>query len=590
MPAPRLVTLWKQCSSQPLTLASIILLSVTAISSLRFLIVPNLRRLHLQVNLTLFDYGFYGFYPTRDYVSVEYKSPDVEIAQWDAECSHDYVFIAPHGNAVEDPAAMILDSRGNLVWMMPFFDGAQDFRVQEYLGAKYLTYWHGRGSWSMLDSSYIHRFEIEPVGNFDGNMHDLRITENGTALITIYETIPTDLSTIGGPLYGYIRDCLFQEIEVGTGKLLFQWRISDHVPFDSSFKEIKGSGWDRDDAYDAYHVNSIDKDQFGNYLLSSRHTHSILSIDGKSGEILWTLGGKFNDFIDISEGKATDFAWQHDARWHDDYTLTLLDNTAEWFLDGPTQSRAMTLELDVPNRVARLRATYFHPEGIRATSQGNVQVLSESGNVFVGWGHCAAYTEFSKNGRVLCDTHFGPSNWFQLGQVVSYRVTKSSWIGRPNTIPAAAVIGSSVFVSWNGATEVVAWRLELWDGFSIDDMQFDPSKVVKKDGFETEIELPPDLSTVYYRVVALNDQYDILGMTEVLGKQQNWAFRDLVQSYVGLFSQGVGLSIFMLGCSFLLVAYWAFKKCACPFISHHYRLVPSNINENGEDEVSLSPL
>lgn len=152
MPASRLVGLWKQCCSQRLTLVSVFLLTTTAITTVIFLVVPNLQRLHLQVDLTLFDYGFYGFYPTRQYVSVEYKSPDVEIAQWDAKCSHDYVFIAPHGNAVDDPAAMILDSRGNLVWMMPFFDGAQDFRVQEYLGDKYLTYWHGRGSWSMVCS------------------------------------------------------------------------------------------------------------------------------------------------------------------------------------------------------------------------------------------------------------------------------------------------------------------------------------------------------------------------------------------------------------------------------------------------------
>jgi hypothetical protein len=137
-----------------MTLASVFLLSITTITTIKFLIVPNLQRLHLQAGLTLFDYGFYGFYPTRHYASVEYKSPDVEIAQWDAKCSQDYVFMAPHGNAVDDPAAMILDSRGNLVWMMPFFDGAQDFRVQEYLGNKYLTYWHGRGSWSMVCSPH----------------------------------------------------------------------------------------------------------------------------------------------------------------------------------------------------------------------------------------------------------------------------------------------------------------------------------------------------------------------------------------------------------------------------------------------------
>lgn len=420
-------------------------------------------------------------------------------------------------------------------------------------------------------------------------MHDFRITKNDTALVTIYDTVRADLSALGGPKHGYMRDCLFQEIDIANGTLLFEWRISDHVPFNTSFEALRGNGWDHDDAYDAYHINSIDKDQSGNYLLSSRHTHSILSIDGKSGEILWTLGGKLNDFTDTSEGRATDFAFQHDARWHDDHTLTLLDNQAEWFLDEPTHSRAVTLDLDVPNRVASVRRTYTHPEQLRSTSQGNVQVLPGSGNVFVGWGHCAAYTEFSPEGEPLCEAHYGAANWFQLGQVYSYRVARGRWIGRPDTPPSAAVAGSSIFVSWNGATEVAAWRLERGNASSAGEMEFDMVRVVEKEGFETEIELPEDFSTTYYRVVALNRQNHILGATELLGAPPNRSLADFVRNNtVDVLSFGELFSIFMLGASFLMVLVWASRFCTCRLRSHRYRLISLDSDTIASEELPLS--
>jgi hypothetical protein len=140
-----------------LPVASGVFVFITAIAATCFLLVPVLQRLHLQFGISLFDYGFHGFYPTRHYVSFDLESPDVELAHWDARCSDDFVFLAPHGTAIEGSWPLILDARGNLVWTMPTVDTTQDFHVQEYLGEKYLTYWHGEdlhghglGSWSMV--------------------------------------------------------------------------------------------------------------------------------------------------------------------------------------------------------------------------------------------------------------------------------------------------------------------------------------------------------------------------------------------------------------------------------------------------------
>jgi hypothetical protein len=58
-------------------------------------------------------------------------------------------------------------------------------------------------------------------------------------------------------------------------------------------------------------MNSIQKDELGNYLVSARYTHTITYIDGNTSAIVWILGGKRNTFEDLSNGrsKATDIAY-----------------------------------------------------------------------------------------------------------------------------------------------------------------------------------------------------------------------------------------------------------------------------------------
>ncbi|CRG89960.1 UPF0182 protein [Talaromyces islandicus] len=569
-------------------LTSCLFALISVCSLLQSIIVPQLQRLRFRAGLSWYDLGLYGFYPTRSYVSFEYASPATEIARWDPRCTAGYTFVAPRGDSIVQPGPMILDEYGELVWMMPLPGITQDFRVQEYLGEQYLTYWnggqvegHGEGAWYMLDSSYVQRFRVQPVGEFaGGDLHDFQITENGTALVTIYDTKAADLSSIGGPEFGYIYDGIFQEIDIATGELVFEWRMSEHFALNSSYEPLNGKGVDRDRAYDLFHLNSVEKDHLGNYIISARHSRAIVNIDSQTGEVLWTLGGKLNEFVDASDGRATSFAWQHDARWHGNHTLTLFDNRARGEAGDGLQSRGMLLDLDVPSRVATLQQEYLHPEAVKATSQGNLQMLDNSGNVFIGWGHCAAYTEFLADGTALCDTHFAASAWFDFGRVGSYRAVKGDWIGEPATLPAAVAEEDCVYVSWNGATEVASWRLEVWDGVDLDEMHFDPATttttttdneeydsdhviVVIKEAFETEIRLPSTITrTTFFRVVALDAQGQVLGTTQTLHKKARSTLADLlVMAATSRWDLLVSLT--MLACSVLLLGvYWAARVVA----------------------------
>lgn len=125
-----------------------------------------------------------------------------------------------------------------------------------------------------------------------GDLHEFHTTEHGTALITIYNDIELDFTTVGVNGKCWIDDCLFQEIDIETGNLLFQWRASDHVPLTDSNKTRgrDGDGTTPEMAYDFFHINSIEKDVVGNYIISARHMYAIYCINS-AGDIVWTPGG-----------------------------------------------------------------------------------------------------------------------------------------------------------------------------------------------------------------------------------------------------------------------------------------------------------
>jgi hypothetical protein len=77
--------------------------------------------------------------------------------------------------------------------------------------------------------------------------------------------------------------------------------------------------------WDYFHLNSIGVDTDGNLLVSARHTSAVYKLDRASGEIVWRLGGKKNDF-QLGPGAA--FAFQHDARGCGKGLVSIFDNGA----------------------------------------------------------------------------------------------------------------------------------------------------------------------------------------------------------------------------------------------------------------------
>ncbi|PSS03849.1 ASST-domain-containing protein [Coniella lustricola] len=500
-----------------------------------------------------YDWGLYGAYPRVAYNSFASASPWSNILKSDDRCDAGFTLIEPRGESVPSPGPIILDNQGDLVWMETKYGQAMDLKVQTYKGNDYLTFWHGsdsgwfgRGYYLMLDSSYNVFKNITAAGNIDGDLHEFQITPQGTALLTAYVAQATNLSAYG-VANGQIYDSIFQEIDLETGELIFEWYASEHFAITDSlapYEEHKG-------AWDFFHINSVDKDPLtGNYLVSSRYMCAVACIDGTTGQVLWQLGGKHNSFIDLSEGHATDFSWQHHARIHhqnpDDATkalLTVFDNGAYYnkALRRASHSRGLLIDINTQAMTAQLRHGLVAPQNFLVPSQGSVNILPQTGNVLVGWGHHPAWTEYdAATGEVLCDVHLGASHLTAYSRVKSYRTFKSKWVGRPATNPDAVlkVDEEAVYVSWNGATEVAGWLVQsLWDEDDEDkshaqneDAKGELFKTegeetfrytsdvvqVPKQGFETTIDLTRLEMASHIQVVAVDAKGNELGCSEII--------------------------------------------------------------------------
>ena len=465
-------------------------------------------RHHYQNNNNYED-GHLGEYPVETYKTTTYLGPKQDYFAYQAEgsCFRDddlYTLLTPRGAGVPYPGPAVLDSQGSLLWTESSSGEPYDLQVQTYKGQQYLTFWagndlvvgHGEGKYSMINSSYHLTNTVTAANDLQGDLHDFNILPNNHALLTVYAIVEADLhANNNGPSLGWIWDGIFQEIIIETGEAVFEWHASDHILLTESIY-LRTDGATRETAWDWFHINSVDKDDKGNYLISARYMHALYYINGITGDVIWALGGKSNMFLDITNSTnnpdltpATHFARQHHARWQEDYTsITLFNNGMEEF----GLSSGMWIDIDTEAMIVSTRQTYIAPNRQFGESQGSMQVLP-NGDVLVGYGHEAQYTEFSPDGRPLCDVHFGPRSGFRSAAVQSYRVLKHTWVGQPDTIPDIMVQSDAVadetimYVSWMGATEVKSWQIE--GKRYLNDTDAVVVDVVAKDGFETSIDL-----------------------------------------------------------------------------------------------------
>ena len=372
-----------------------------------------------------------------------------------------YIFIAPRGyvsKSIGDSGLMIVDRAGDLVWFgSPIGGTPLNFTVQQYRGQPVLTWSAGYvnaqgityGTSYIADSSYHVIATVKAGNGAETDLHEFNLTPQGTALITAHRQVSANLTSVGGPVKGSVMHSIAQEIDVATGKVLFEWDSLDHVPLTESHQPVVGGT--AKSPYDYFHINSVALASDGDLLISSRNTWTVYKVARSNGAIQWRLGGKKSDF---DAGPGAGFSWQHDARMPEPGVLTVFDNAS-----SPPQeprSRALVLNVDTTAMRVTVQRAYTHPAGLLADNQGSVELLPD-GTVFVGWGAEPYFSQLGSDGELLLDGQM------PIGDQ-SYRAFTFDWTGRPQGKPAVVARanparGSVVYVSWNGATDVATWTV-----------------------------------------------------------------------------------------------------------------------------------
>jgi hypothetical protein len=343
--------------------------------------------------------------------------PPVTILTGSASRADGDIFISPYGDqSTYANGPEILSSSGKVLWFhaVPAGEEASDFRAQTYDGKPVLTWWQGTGLGGLsAGTDYIYNDHYKQIatvqaGNgYSADGHEFLITPWNTALILIYTTATANLTSIGGPADQTVIDGIVQEINIKTGKVLFQWNSADHVPYSQSEQPLPASA---STPWDWFHINAVHLAQDGSLLIDARDSWTTYDVSLRTGTIRWQLGGKQSSFtVKAAPGQALDsageiFAWQHDPEQVGPNTFTFFDNDSSGTPLLP-YSRAVTVRLNFATKVATLVASDNQPEGLSAASQGNAQT-TRNGDEFVGWGALPYFSEFSRSGQLLFNAEF----------------------------------------------------------------------------------------------------------------------------------------------------------------------------------------
>ncbi len=417
----------------------------------------------------------------------------------------------------------IYQPNGDLVWWQPSGTGADhNLSVVHYNGQPYLAVWSGRhaGAWGqgvvkLYNDHYQLAGEItEPAANKNSfppdsiDLHEFRITAGGDALVGIFDPVTQVINGNSETVMQYVVQKLsLQQNSSGfitSASVLFEWDSLSGVPVTASHIPNPGAGG----VWDYFHGNAISQDSDGNLIVSSRNTwgiYKIGDIPGSAGygKIIWQVGSKGAPQL------KEPWCYQHDisALGHNRYSVYDDGGQGPGCIgtsQHPARGLIFTVNPSTNPPGLTLDASYTHSPPIYTDYTGSTELMA-NGDVVIDWANVPEITEYGSSQKVV-KMDLSLSNW-------SYRGFSDHWVGLPLSPPSVAASATihttQVWMSWNGATTVVAWQVLAGPS---DSQLAKVGAPTKKSGFQTSVLLKGDYRRV--EVQALNSSGTVIGTSK----------------------------------------------------------------------------
>jgi len=327
---------------------------------------------------------------------------------------------------------MILENDGTPFFYRRIQGLGTDFKMQPN---GWLTWFDSAPvAYYAMDATYAVVDSFRCGNGYSTDNHELQLLPNGHAVLMSYDPQVVDLTAVGGRHDAIVIGLILQELDTAKN-VVFQWRSWDHFQVtDMVSHDITAA------VVDYVHGNSADVDAEGNFVISSRHMNEVTKISRTTGEILWRLGGKNNQFRFI--GDPIPFDHQHDARLLPGGRLTLFDNGTFRF---PRFSRAVEYALDETNKTATLVWQYRATPDLFGIALGSVQRLP-NGNTLIGWGATTpTLTEITPAGSIVARMTFESG-------IASYRAFRFEW---PPVLPVSVEFNpTNISLNSEGSAEL----------------------------------------------------------------------------------------------------------------------------------------
>lgn len=430
-----------------------------------------------------------------------------------------YLFLTQNG--AYGAGAGIFQDNGDLVWWLGTRGQKDhDMTVVRYRGQPYIALWTGRapgagsygiGSITLYDEHYRIAGHIS-IGRAYGahgiDLHEFQITPSGQMLVGSYTPRRMRVNGHWETVLGYLVEkwsLVRSSSGIHAGKLLFAWNALTDVRLSDSHVPDPGAN----SIWDYFHGNGITQAPDGNLLVSGRNTWGIYEINDHRGtpgfdHVYWQVGAKHDSRL------PEPWCYQHDISGlgHGVYSVYDDGGTGPGCMPHSTQhpARGLIFTVDTSRRPVRVKLVraYTHSPPIDTAFTGSTQIL-DNGDALIDWADHPEITEYdSTAGQVKMDLSL--SGW-------SYRGYRFGWDGQPTQSPALAAqtttSTTNLWASWNGSTEVAAWRILGGPDAS----HLAPiGSPVSKTGFETAMSVSGHYASL--AVQALNAQGGVLMTSE----------------------------------------------------------------------------